>query len=83
MASVGPGVERNSSWCELTLSYTESNVPYDSGKPLDTKTSDYRLKMHKNGTEVLATYLPLEAGATADWKFTYYPEDDDEASSQF
>jgi hypothetical protein len=76
IASVGPGVEENSTWCEITASYTERNNR-DNATEI---TSDYHLKMHKNGTEVLATYVPLDAGATAHWKFTYYTHDSEDAS---
>jgi hypothetical protein len=79
LASVGPGVDQSSTWCEITASYTERNNRDNT----TAVTSDYQLKMHKNGTEVLATYLPFEAGVTANWKFTYYPEDRDEASLLF
>ncbi|KAF2468333.1 uncharacterized protein BDR25DRAFT_232079 [Lindgomyces ingoldianus] len=71
-ASVGRDASETSTWCETTLKYSE--LKDREGKEL---SGDYRLKLHKNGTEVLATY-DLEEGVTAKWKFTYYPEDMDE-----
>jgi hypothetical protein len=71
-ASVGADEDERSIWCETTLKYTE----LDGSKPAKSE-ADYKLRLHKNGTEVLATY-DLEEGANAKWKFTYYTEDEDE-----
>ncbi|KAF2734838.1 hypothetical protein EJ04DRAFT_602189 [Polyplosphaeria fusca] len=64
----GDSDDTASTWCETTLKYTEL-------QPLSlTETDDkYRLRLHKNGTEVIAMYT-LDEGVTADWKFTYYYE---------
>jgi hypothetical protein len=58
------------SWCETELSYEEFG-------DLDrkTKTEDYRLRLHKNGTRVIATY-DLEKGVKATFKFEYDDGDD-------
>ena len=64
-ASVGPGNPSALIWCETTLSYKElddhSAIPAEPG---------YRLKLHKNGTDVLASY-DLEEGVEAKFRFTY------------
>ncbi|KAH6631226.1 hypothetical protein F5144DRAFT_531717 [Chaetomium tenue] len=52
-------------WCETTLKYTEL---VQSGEPADP--AEYRLKLHKNGTRILANY-DLEEGVEAKWTFTY------------
>ncbi|KAF2191596.1 hypothetical protein K469DRAFT_736266 [Zopfia rhizophila CBS 207.26] len=77
-ASIGPDVDREGShtWCETTLKYTEVEN-YDTKKP----KADYRLKLHKNGTRMLANYQ-LDEGVQAKWGFTYYPEDEDEVVDQ-
>jgi hypothetical protein len=53
------------SWCETELSYEEFS-------DLDGKvvSDDYRLRLHKNGTRVIATY-DLEKGVKATFKFEY------------
>ncbi|CAO2651569.1 Nn.00g041390.m01.CDS01 [Neocucurbitaria sp. VM-36] len=53
------------SWCETELSYVEY-MSLDEGEQAD----NYRLRLHKNGTKVLATY-DLDAGVTARWEITY------------
>jgi hypothetical protein len=52
-------------WCETEVSYTEfaNYVDYTPGDA-------YRLRLHKNGTRMLATY-ELDEGVTANWEFTY------------
>jgi hypothetical protein len=57
--------EADHSWCETELSYKEF-------KDIDAKVKgeDYRLRLHKNGTRVIATY-DLEEGVKATFKFTY------------
>ncbi|KAK4195442.1 hypothetical protein QBC40DRAFT_269282 [Triangularia verruculosa] len=66
-ASVGPGAATSSIWCETTLTYAElDRLGTPPAKP------EYRLKAHKNGTAMIATY-DLEDGVVAEWKFTYYP----------
>lgn len=71
-ASVGPDQPEDSIWCETTLSYTELDK---DGNP--AAKPGYRLKLHKNGTEILADYA-LDAGVEANWKFTYYVGGKDE-----
>jgi hypothetical protein len=66
-AAVGPGTVESSTWCETSLSYEE----LDRMRMLVPKP-EYRLRMHKNGTAMIATY-ELEDGVMARWKFTYYP----------
>jgi hypothetical protein len=63
--------DEDRSWCETELSYQEY-------KDLDGKvpTADYRLRLHKNGTRVIATY-DLEEGVKATFKFTYDTGDDE------
>jgi hypothetical protein len=60
-----------SSWCETELSYQEY-------KDTDAKekADDYRLRLHKNGTRIVATY-DLEDGVKANLKFTYDAGDDE------
>jgi hypothetical protein len=53
------------SWCETELSYQEFKDT--DGK---VKADDYRLRLHKNGTRIIATY-DLEEGVKANFKFTY------------
>ncbi len=74
-ASVGPGAPKASVWCETTLSYTE----LDEQGALAAEPG-YRLKLHKNGTEVLASY-DLEDGVEAKFRFTYYTDGDGEVSA--
>jgi hypothetical protein len=59
------------SWCETELKYQEY-------KDLDqkVKADQYRLRLHKNGTKVIATY-DLDAGVKATAKFTYEAGDDE------
>jgi hypothetical protein len=57
------------SWCETELSYEEFG---EGGKG---KADDYRLRLHKNGTRVIATY-DLEKGVKATFKFAYDAGDD-------
>ncbi|KAF2821520.1 hypothetical protein CC86DRAFT_373832 [Ophiobolus disseminans] len=59
------------SWCETEVAYKEFS-------DLDAKVpaNDYRLRLHKNGTRVIATY-DLEAGTKATFKFTYEAGDDE------
>ena len=59
------------SWCETELSYKEF-------KDVDSKVkgADYRLRLHKNGTRVIATY-DLEDGVKATFKFAYDTGDDE------
>jgi len=71
-ASVGGDEDEANVWCETTLNYTE----WKDAKNTVT-AADYRLKLHKNGTEVIANY-DLDEGVEAKWKFTYYTTDDDE-----
>lgn len=59
------------SWCETEITYkeykdAEAKVPAD----------DYRLRLHKNGTRLIATY-DLEAGIKATAKFTYQAGDEE------
>jgi hypothetical protein len=70
-ASVGPEKREASIWCETTLEYTE--LDKDGVKPA---VPGYRLKLHKNGTAVIASY-ELEKGVEAEWKFTYFTEGKD------
>jgi hypothetical protein len=63
--AVGAGTAESSTWCETTLSYVELDM-------MGVPKSDYRLKMHKNGTAMIATY-DLDDGVVAQWRFTYYP----------
>ncbi|KAH8897522.1 hypothetical protein GQ53DRAFT_888060 [Thozetella sp. PMI_491] len=65
-ASVTPEEPVVSVWCETTVRYSEFNDKAAKEKP----TADFRLKLHKNGTEILATY-DLEDGVEAEWQFTY------------
>ncbi|KAK4140168.1 uncharacterized protein C8A04DRAFT_15193 [Dichotomopilus funicola] len=59
-------------WCETTLKYTElSETSTDPADP-----AGYRLKLHKNGTEIIANY-DLEEGVEATWTFTYDTDGDD------
>ena len=68
-AAVGPGTAaaEASTWCETTLSYNELDT---LGAPV--AKPEYRLKLHKNGTAMQATYH-LDEGVVARWRFTYYP----------
>jgi hypothetical protein len=52
-------------WCETTLKYTELDL---TGAP--PEVPGYRLRLHKNGTEMIAVY-DLEEGVEAQWTFTY------------
>lgn len=52
-------------WCETELSYTEY-ADIDNKKPAE----NYRFRLHKNGTRVLATY-DLDAGVDVTWEITY------------
>jgi hypothetical protein len=63
---------KNSShtWCISTLSYVEHNDQKDATKA----TEDYRLRLHKDGTEVIAHY-DLDEGVQAEWYFFYIKED--------
>jgi hypothetical protein len=72
-ASVGKDVSSSHTWCETTLSYKEFKGCGETGE----LAADYRLRPHKNATDVLAVY-DLEEGVEADWKFTYYLEDEEE-----
>ncbi|KXX73613.1 hypothetical protein MMYC01_209793 [Madurella mycetomatis] len=65
-ASVGPNRTETSIWCETTLSYAELDK---SGKV--AVEPGYRLKLHKNGTAVLASY-DLDDGVEVTWKVTYF-----------
>jgi hypothetical protein len=67
-ASVGPGTPKSATWCETTLSYTETDL---NGIPVPKP--EYRLKPHKNGTAINAVYN-LDAGVEAEWKVTYYTD---------
>ncbi|KAK4156096.1 hypothetical protein C8A00DRAFT_41367 [Chaetomidium leptoderma] len=67
-ASVGPETPEASIWCETTLSYTELN-----SEGVAPEVPEYRLQLHKNGTEFLASY-DLEEGVEAKWKVTYLTE---------
>ena len=64
-ASVGRGTPEASVWCETTLSYEELD-----GHSAVAAEPGYRLKLHKNGTDVLASY-DLEEGVEAKFRFTY------------
>lgn len=59
------------SWCETELQYKEykSNANTVEG-------NDYRLRVHKNGTRLLATY-DLEDGVKATFKAIYDAGDDE------
>lgn len=72
-ASVDADNKEASVWCETTLKYTE--LDSTGTKP----QADYRLRLHKNGTSMIAD-TNLEEGVTAKWTFTYYIEDDDDVS---
>ncbi|KAF2030785.1 hypothetical protein EK21DRAFT_100259 [Setomelanomma holmii] len=63
--------EEDHVWCETELSYIEF-------KDLDGKIKgdDYKLRLHKNGTRVIATY-DLDEGVKATFKFTYDTGDDE------
>ena len=63
--------DEDHSWCETEIAYKEF-------KDLDGKipADDYRLRLHKNGTKVIATY-DLEEGVKATFKFTYEAGDDE------
>jgi hypothetical protein len=63
------------SWCETELSYEEFG---DIAQK--TKTDDYRLRLHKNGTRVIATY-DLDKGVKATFKFEYDDGSDDTVRS--
>ncbi|GAB1311375.1 Ubiquitin 3 binding protein But2 C-terminal domain-containing protein [Madurella fahalii] len=71
-ASVGPDTTEASTWCETTLSYAELDR---SGAVV--AEPEYRLKLHKNGTAVIASY-DLEEGVEAKWKVTYYTDGESE-----
>ncbi|RDL37293.1 uncharacterized protein BP5553_04726 [Venustampulla echinocandica] len=73
-AKIGPGVDESETytWCHTELKYTENDNTYNQ-----EPTANYRLRAHKNGTSIMANYQ-LDKGVTAEWKFTYYPEDADE-----
>jgi hypothetical protein len=58
------------SWCETELGYEEF-----SDYTQKTPSTDYRLRLHKNGTRVIATY-DLEKGVKATFKFAYDTGDD-------
>jgi hypothetical protein len=64
--------DKDHSWCETELSYEEFKDVTQT-----VKSADYRLRLHKNGTRVIATY-DLEKGVTATFKSTY--EENDEKS---
>jgi hypothetical protein len=74
-----PGGERWSgnseahTWCETTIQYTE--LDEYNGK----ESSDYILRLHKNGTKLITTNA-LNEGVTAKGAFTYQPEENDEVS---
>lgn len=68
-ASVGPGNPQASVWCETTLDYAEMDSAGNAA-------AGYRLKLHKNGTKVMALY-DLDEGVEAQWTFTYYPVKND------
>lgn len=70
-ASVGPDAPEASIWCETTLSYTE----HDEEGPVEVP--EYRFKLHKNGTSMIAVY-DLEDGVVAEWKVTYYTDGEEE-----
>jgi hypothetical protein len=63
--SVDAGNPEASIWCETTLKYTEL---LQGGEP--ALNAEYLLKLHKNGTRMLATY-ELDEGVEAKWTFTY------------
>jgi hypothetical protein len=73
--SVGAEKPEASTWCETTLAYTEQQ---DCG-PDPAVDPAYRLKLHKNGTRMLALY-ELDEGVEAKWKFTYATDGDDTVS---
>lgn len=75
LANVNAGQPESHVWCETTLKYSEYGNSPESKK----ETADYNLRLHKNGTQVMAAY-DIWKGTDATWKFTYYPEDDDEVS---
>ncbi|KAH6857150.1 hypothetical protein B0I37DRAFT_300601 [Chaetomium sp. MPI-CAGE-AT-0009] len=60
-------------WCETTLKYTELEEGGGLNPAVDP---DYRLKLHKNGTLMLANY-ELEEGVKAKWTFTYDTDGED------
>ncbi|KAK3304772.1 uncharacterized protein B0T15DRAFT_558763 [Chaetomium strumarium] len=57
----------SSIWCETTLRYTE--LTKTGAAP--PAVPEYRLRLHKNGTAMIAAY-ELDAGVEAKWTFTYY-----------
>ncbi|EAT79825.1 hypothetical protein SNOG_13025 [Parastagonospora nodorum SN15] len=57
--------ENDHVWCETELSYEEFKDVTQT-----VKSADYRLRLHKNGTRVIATY-DLENSVQAMFKFTY------------
>jgi hypothetical protein len=63
------------SWCETELAYKEY-----TDNAAKTPASDYRLRLHKNGTRVIATY-DLEQGVKATFKFAYDAGDDEVRST--
>lgn len=76
-ASVGGDVAKASTWCETTLKYTELN----SNQGLE-ESADFRLRLHKNGTGMVAKY-DLEPGTEARWGFTYFPPGEEEVSASY
>jgi len=58
-----------STWCETTLKYTELAKSGADGLAV-ADPAEYRLKLHKNGTQMIANYN-LEEGVEAKWTFTY------------
>lgn len=74
-ARVGADESDAHTWCETTLQYTELDGCLDTAKP----AAEYRLRLHKNGTRMLAAY-ELERGVRVEWRFTYFPGEEGEVS---
>ncbi|KAK4237590.1 hypothetical protein C8A03DRAFT_44564 [Achaetomium macrosporum] len=61
----GDNTPEASIWCETTLKYVELTK---TGAP--PEVPGYRLRLHKNGTSMIADY-GLDEGVEATWTFTY------------
>ena len=64
-ARLDEGAMTASTWCETTLTYKEY-----TDRNFNVTSAAYRLKPHKNGTEIGAVY-DLDEGVNVNWKFTY------------
>lgn len=75
--SVDKNKPEASTWCETTLSYRESYPRGGNDWERLEPAGDFRLRLHKNGTAMLARY-DIEEGVDVKWKFTYYTSEDEE-----